>query len=96
MNHDINSGVMGLLLNSHSHSSFKGKKYFFKGDLCQMAKAEEIARKLGIETDYEGGCPFVMSEEDFKKVKEYLISNQIEGWWHYVSNEEYKRIKGRA
>jgi len=95
MNRDIDSGVMGLLLNSHSHSSFKGKKYFFKGDLYQMSKAQDAARRLGIETDCEGGCPFAMSEEDFKKVKEYLISNRIDGWWHYVSNEEYKKLKGR-
>ena len=93
MKMNINSGVMELLVNSHSHSSFRGKKYFFHGDLCQMSAAQNVAQKLGISTDYQGGLPFVKSLEDFEKVKEYLIFNRIEGWWHYVSNEEYKKLK---
>ena len=93
MKMNIDSGVMELLVNSHSHSSFRGKKYFFHGDLCQMSTAQSVAQKLGISTDSEGGIPFVKSSEDFEKVKEYLVSNRIDGWWHYVSNEEYRELK---
>ena len=56
------SGVYGLLASAHSTSSFEGERYYFDGDLCQMSTAQRVASKLGIQTDIEGGCPFVMSE----------------------------------
>ncbi len=91
---EINPNVVGLLANAHSHSAYSGKRFYFKGDLCQMSTAQSIASKLGISTDVEGGLPFVMSQEDFDTVTQYLIDNGIEGWWHYVSRDEYRRIKG--
>lgn len=93
-NMKINSDVVGLLANAQSTSSFGGKPYYFQGDLCQMSIAQKVANSLGIQTDIKGGLPFVMSQEDFDRVKEYLISNQVEGWWNYVTNEEYCEIKG--
>lgn len=94
MSVSISTGVVELLANAHSTSSFRGERYYFKGDLCQMSTAKRVAGSLGIQTGIEGGLPFVMSEEDFDRVKEHLISNRIEGWWHYVTNEEYCEIKG--
>ena len=94
-NMKIGSDVVGLLVNAHSTSSFRGERYYFQGDLCQMCTAQKVANSLGIKTDIEGGIPFVMSQEDFDRVKEYLISNQVEGWWHYVTREEYCKIKGK-
>ncbi len=94
VNMKISSGVLGLLANAHSKSSFRGERYYFRGDLCQMYTAQKVAASLGIKTDIEGGIPFVMSQENFDHVKEYLIVNQLEGWWHYVTHEEYCEIKG--
>ncbi len=94
INMKVSLGVAGLLASAHSTSSFKGERYFFRGDLCQMSSAQRVASLLGIQTGIEEGIPFAMSKEDFDCVKEYLISNRIEGWWNYVSNEEYRKIKG--
>ena len=94
VNMKISSGVVGLLANAHSTSSFRGKRYFFKGDLCQMSAAQKVAPSGGLESGIAGGLPFVMSQEDFDCVKKYLISNKVEGWWHYVTHEEYCEIKG--
>lgn len=92
-NMKLNLGVASLLANAHSHSDYNGERFFFHGDLCQMYTALEIAVKLGIQTDIEGGLPFVMSQEDYDTVKQYLIEKRIDGWWHYVSQEEYKQLK---
>jgi hypothetical protein len=89
-----NSGVLELLSNAHAKSSYQGTKYYFKGDLCQRSTARNVASQLRIRTDIEGGLPFVTSDEDFKTVTQYLISHQIEGWWHYVSYEEFCEKKG--
>lgn len=59
-----------------------------------MSAAQSMADSLDIQTGIEGGIPFVMSQEDFDRVKEYLISYQVDGWWHYVTHEEYCEIKG--
>ena len=58
-----------------------------------MSAARKVADSLGISTDIEGGIPFVMSQEDFDRVKEHMIFNRVEGWWNYVSHEEYCEIK---
>ena len=94
MNMSVDSGVVGLLANANKRSSFTGNKLFFKGDLNQMYQAQSAADRLGIETDIDGGIPFVMSEKDYEKVTQHIIANKIEGWWHYVSREEYHKIKG--
>lgn len=93
MNMSVDSGVLGLLANANKQSSFTGKKYYFRGDLCQMSKAMKTAQNLGMETGMNGGLPFVTSKEDFETVTQYIIENRIEGWWHYVSDEEYKKMK---
>ncbi len=86
--------VIGLLANAHSHSDYQGKRYYFEGDLSQMSTAKNVAEKLGVQTSIEGGIPFALSEEDFKKVTQFLIDHLLEGWWHYVTHEEYCQIKG--
>lgn len=91
---EANPGVVSLLANAKSHSDYQGTRYYFKGDLCQMSTATSVANSLGIQTSREGGIPFVMSQEDFEMVTQYLIQYQIEGWWHYVTYEEYCQIKG--
>ncbi len=90
-----NVGVFDLLASAKAKSTFKGTKYCFRGDLCQMATAENVAHKLNVETDREGGIPFVISEEDYDKVTKYMVENRIEGWWHYVTNEEYRKLTGK-
>lgn len=95
INMKVSAGVVGLIANAHSTSSFKGERYFFRGDLRQMSAAQKVASLLGIQTGIEEGIPFAMSKEDFDCVKEYLISNRIEGWRNYVSYEEYCKIEGK-
>ncbi len=58
-----------------------------------MAKASSVASKLGISTGINGGIPYVSSKKDFKTVTQYIVENRIEGWWHYVSKNEYRQIK---
>lgn len=87
------SSIYDLLANAHTESTFKGEKYFFHGDLCQMSTALQVANSLGLETGIEKGLPFVLSLNDYNCVKDYLISNRINGWWHYVSKEQYCKIK---
>lgn len=78
----ISEGVAALLANAHQPMP-EGKRYFFEGDLCQMAKAAEVAQKLGIKNGVGGGLPYVTSKEDYNKVVKYIVDNQIEGYWHY-------------
>lgn len=78
----ISGGVAALLANAHEPMP-KGKHYYFEGDLCQMAKAAEVAQNLGIETGIGGGLPYVSSKEEYDKVVKYIVDNQIEGYWHY-------------
>lgn len=79
-------GVAALLANAHAPKPSEDL-YFFEGDLCQMAKAAQTARQLDIEVGVAGGLPYVVSKEDFNKVVQYIIDNQIEGYWHYVKEE---------
>lgn len=95
MQMQVNPGVVSLLANAHSKSAYSGRRFYFKGDLCQRSTAQRIASELDISTDVEGGLPFVMSQEDYDTVTKHLIDNRIEGWWHYVSNDEYRQIKGK-
>lgn len=89
----IDSGALGLFAVANKRTNYEGKKYYFTGDLIQMAEARSIAVKLGKETDTDGRIPFVKSKEDFDEVKQYIISHRIDGWWHYVSREEYIKMK---
>jgi len=79
---EISSGVAALLANAHKTVP-SGKKYYFEGDLCQMAKAASVAEQLGIETGINGGLPFVSTKEDYDRVVKYIVDNRIEGYWHY-------------
>lgn len=78
-------GITSLLANAQTRSTFRGEKYYFAGDLCQMSAAQGVADSLGIRTYIEGGIPFVGSAEEYNDIKNYLISNQINGWWHYTT-----------
>ena len=90
----VGEGVIGLLASARSTSSFTGVRYYLKGDLCQMAAAKKEAGLMGIQTGQEGVQPFVTSKEDFDRLKKRLISRRIEGWWNYVTNEEFCEITG--
>ena len=79
----ISSGVAALLANAHEPEPSE-KRYFFEGDLCQMAKAAEVARQLGIQVGIAGGLPYVKSEEEQRLVIQYIVSNRLEGYWHYM------------
>ena len=85
--------MISLILAANNQSDCEGKKYCFKGDLCQMAKAKKVAEDLEIEVGVTGGIPFVMNQQDYDAVTQHIIENRIDGWWHYVTNEEYKRMK---
>ena len=61
-----------------------------------MNKARSVASQLGISTGINGGIPYVSSKKDFETVTQHLINNRIEGWWHYVSNDEYRKLKNSS
>lgn len=88
-------GKKGLLENTNQRSTYKVKEYYFEGDLYQMNEARKVADNLGIKTGIKGGLPFVSSKEDFEKVTQYIVSHRVEGWWHYVSVEEYRKMNGK-
>ena len=79
---EISTGVAALLANAHT-PMLSEELYFFEGDLCQMAKAAQVARQLGFEVGVAGGWPYVTSEAEYNKVVRYIIDNRIEGYWHY-------------
>lgn len=79
----MSKGVADLLSKALAPSPLEDV-YFFEGDLCQMAKAAQVARNLGIKTGVVGGIPYVVSKKDFDTVVKYIVDNQIEGYWHYT------------
>jgi len=79
---EISAGVAALLANAHAPAPNK-TIYTFEGDLCQMAKAAEVARNLGINVGIAGGLPYVSSKADYDKVVQYIVDNQVEGYWNY-------------
>lgn len=83
----IDSGVAALIANAHNPAPKCKVYYFDKGDLCQMASAAKVAvEEFGFEVGVAGGYPYVMSEEEYNKVVEYIINNQINGYHHYKSD----------
>ena len=78
----ISSGVAALIANAHQTVP-SGEEYYFEGDLCQMVRAAKVAASLGFEVRINGGLPYVQSKEEYDKVVEYIVDNQIEGYWHY-------------
>lgn len=86
-------GALSLLAYVDERKFYEGEMFFFMGDLIQMVEARNVAAKLGKKIGTNGGIPFVMSREDFDEVTQYIISNRINGWWHYVSHEEYLKMK---
>ena len=80
---EISAGVVALLANAHEPKSSE-KCYFFEGDLCQMAKAADVARQLGIEVGITGGLPYVKSEEEQISVIRYIVNHRLDGYWHYM------------
>ena len=67
----ITQGVEDSLSNAHTPAP-SGKFYTFEGDLCQMSKAANVARNLGMKVGYAGGLPYVESKEDFDRVVQYI------------------------
>ena len=79
---EISTGVAALLANAHKTMP-SGKRYYFEGDLCQMAEAARVAERLGIKTGINGGLPYVSTKEEYDRVVKYIVDNHIEGYWHY-------------
>ena len=79
---EILGGVAALLANAHTPPP-TGEFYTFDGDLCQMAKAAEVAQNLGIKIGVVGGIPYVESKDEYDKVVKYIVDNQVEGYWNY-------------
>ncbi len=77
----------------NSDLDFKKEHYFFKGDLCQLVIANEIANSFGFKTSISCGIPYLTSKTEYDEVIDYIIKNEEEGWWHYVTKEEYHEIK---
>ncbi len=69
------------------------EKYFFEGDLNQMRIARKIADKKDMITGIDGGLSYVTTKEDYDAVVKYIIDNRIEGWWNYVSREQYIQLR---
>ena len=84
----MHQGLLDILSNAHVKSSYTGTKYFFEGDLSQKVEAMIASNILEIIVEKDYGMPFVKSDEDFKKVTAYLVSEKINGWHHYVTNKE--------
>ncbi len=76
-------GITASLSNAHTPAP-SGEFHTFQGDLCQMAKAADVARKFGMKVGYAGGLPYVQSREEYDKVVQYIIEHRIEGHWHYT------------
>jgi hypothetical protein len=73
---NIDSVIIELLSNARKSSCYDGFRYYFEGDLRQMATAKKAADEIGIISYIDGGVPFVTSEEDFKKITNFLKSNK--------------------
>lgn len=91
----IDKEMMELLSGTNRRPLELGKRYFFEGDLNQMAIAKQTAERLGVKVHIEGGIPFVMDKKDYDKVTKHIIDQRLEGWHHYVTHEEYLRMKGK-
>ena len=68
------------------------ERHYFEGDLNQMRVAREVARMLGVVTQIDGGLSYVETKEEYDTVVKYIIDNRIEGWWNYVSREQYIQL----
>lgn len=68
------------------------EKFHFKGTADEVVAAKDAAKKLGfIPSPTNNGIPFVTSEEGIT-LKDYMIYNNIVGWWNYVTTSEYLAI----
>ncbi|MBQ2917213.1 MAG: hypothetical protein IJE59_03435 [Clostridia bacterium] len=76
-------GITASISNAHTPAP-SGEFHTFEGDLCQMSKAANVARNLGMKVGYAGGLPYVQSKEDYDKVVQYIIEHKVEGYWHYT------------
>lgn len=77
----IPEGVVGLI--AGAHNPMPSEVFYFKGDMCQMAAAADVARELGLSVGIGGGIPYVRSEKDYEEVVSYLRAHQINGYWNY-------------
>ena len=69
------------------------ERHYFEGDLNQVRVAREVARMLGVVTQIDGGLSYVETKEEYDTVVKYIIDNRIEGWWNYVSREQYIQLR---
>ena len=69
------------------------ERHYFEGDLNQMRVAREVARMLWVVTQIDGGLSYVETKEEYDTVVKYIIDNRIEGWWNYVSREQYIQLR---
>ena len=69
----------------NSDLDLKKERYFFKGDLCQLVIANEIANSFGFRTNIIGGIPYLTSKDEYEEVINYIIKNKEEGWLNYVT-----------
>ena len=69
------------------------ERHYFEGDLNQMRVAREVARMLGVVTQIDGGLSYVETKEEYDTVVKHIIDNRIEGWWNYVSREQYIQLR---
>jgi len=84
----MHQGISDILSNAHVKSTYTGTKFFFKGDLSQKVEAMIASNILEICIEKDCGMPFVKSDEDFKKVTAYIVSEKINGWHHYITHKE--------
>lgn len=77
----VQSGVMALLANIHRPLPYG--VFTFKGDVCQMADAADVARSLGFVVGVGEGVPYVEKKEEYDEVISYLRDHRVSGFWHY-------------
>ena len=79
----LNSGVIITAPQIHF---FYEQHHYFRGSSHQIQDAVNVAAKLGVVVLYDGGIPYVESQEDFDKVAQYLIENEVVGHENYCKN----------
>lgn len=77
----IPKGAAALL--ADARSPMPSGAFYFKGDMCQMAEAANVARKLGFSVGVGGGIPYVKEKREYDEVISYLRTHRIDGHWNY-------------
>lgn len=77
----VSAGVIALI--ASAHKKLPEGSYIFKGDICQMDVAAQVATRLGIEVGYAVGYSYVKTKEDYDSVVKYITEHHEPGYWHY-------------